>query len=174
MRHVRRLKHARRLRRSISIGLWAGATVVLVAALTRSVLSLDESDWNACGIPPARVGPMLSQVTVVAGCVVAFVLGHLSGHIDPEPPPRVKRAELADKLKQSRTRVQTAVVGLLMLTSVALLVYETVALQNPRSLVAITYYVRCAAVIHNYRTALAALALCFLVGRWFRFPWWSV
>jgi hypothetical protein len=167
------VNHVWKRRRELAVVMWGGTSITLTVAVGWATLAPTESDWNLCGIPPARFGPLLPQAVVVAGTLVAFVLGHLSGRMDPAPPPRVQRTELAERLGRSRTRVQTIVVGLLMLMCVGLLAYETFALQNPHSYVAITYYVRCANVIHNYRTFAAALLLCFLIGRWFRFPGWS-
>ena len=56
---------------------------------------------------------------------------------------------------------------------VLLICYETLSLSRPDHLVAITYYVRCANVIHGLPTVTTAVAVSFFVGRWLRNPWWG-
>jgi len=163
----------RRHRRRIAIAVWSCASLALAGALVWAAVAPDGAPWSMCTIPPARYGPQVPQAVAVVVCVLAFLVGHVSCDLDPAPPRRVALAELAARLRRRRIGPQAIVVGLLMLASVGLLVYETVALQYPHSLVAITYYVRCANVIQNYRTVALAGALCFLAGRWFRYPWWS-
>lgn len=164
---------ARRHRRRISIAVWSCASLVLLGTLVWAAVMPDGPPWSVCTIPPARYGPHLPQAVAVVVCALAFLVGHVSCDLDPAPPRRVELAELAARVRRRRIGPQAVVAALLMLASVGLLVYETVALQNPRSLVAITFYVRCANVIQNDRTVALAGALCFLAGRWFRFPWWS-
>jgi hypothetical protein len=162
-------------RRSVlAVLMWGYASVALVGAMAWVIVSRTNSGWNVCGIPPARSGPLLPQLVVVGLCLLGFGVGHVFARLEPEPTQPTDRAQLLARLVQSRTLVQTTIVVLLMLGAVGLLAYETVALQNPHSLVAITYYVRCANVAHNYRTVAAAAGVCMVVGRWFRFPWWGV
>lgn len=132
------------------------------------------SAWPACGVPPTPPpieGPYVRQVPIVVACAVAFLVGHLLSNLTPAPSPDDLKLE-ASASPMPRISSQAVIVGGLLVLCLVPIVYETISLLNESSLVAITYYVRCANVIHNVPTVAGAVAVTFFVGRWLRFPWW--
>ena len=155
-----------------SLALLAMAGLVLVGSLGNAFLYTLMHTGPPCSNPPARQA-FPPQWTVVVLCLAAFGLGHVTSrwqfvdarHTDPHRTPSKRPYE------EPRRREMLIIQSLLLvfLIEVAgLLVVEMVTLS--RGVWPITYYIRCAYNASGWQTTFGAMAIAFLVGRWFWLP----
>jgi hypothetical protein len=161
------------LARGVSLVVLGAAAVVLVIGLGLSVTYLVTHSSPPCSNPPQR-NSNPPQLAVVGLCLLAFVIGHATARWQAIDPSHLHRHRSENRPAPERdTRKKTALIvqGLLLLFLVeifGLLVIEMSTLS--RGVWPITYYVRCAYDAAGWPATYTAMAILFLVGRWFWLP----
>jgi hypothetical protein len=148
------------------------AGLVLIWSLGSAFLYTMTHTGPPCSNPPARQA-FPPQWVVVLLCLMAFVLGHFTSRWQFFDPRHTERHRTPSKrpYEEPRRREMLIVQSLLLvfLIEVAgLLIVEMVTLS--RGVWPITYYIRCAYNASGPQTTLGAMAIAFLVGRWFWLP----
>jgi len=150
-----------------------GITVVLLVPAAMLWMRISETGgvWSKCGVPPDAppiYAPYIGQIPIVILCGAAFVMGHILSNLTPAQAGPLR--DPASSGRKPKLTSQQVVVACLMLAMLGLIWYETVSLLKPNAFVAITYYVRCANVIHNFPVVAGAIAVTYFIGRWLRYP----
>jgi hypothetical protein len=159
--------------RWISLIILAAAAVVLVSGLWLAGSYMVMHSSPPCSNPP-RLNPSPPQLVVVGLCLLAFVIGHATARWQAIDRRHLRRHRAENRPAPERdTRKKDALIvqGLLLVFLVeilGLLVIEMSTLS--RGVWPITYYVRCAYDAAGWPTTYTAMAILFLVGRWFWLP----
>jgi hypothetical protein len=158
----------RQVVRVLSLVVLGIAIIILIWGMWSAVVYTLTHTGPACSNPP-QLEANPPQWIMVASCLAAFVLGHLTARWQfVDEKKKGHHALVPDGVRRKQALIIQALLLAFLLEVIGLLVIEAVTLSN--GVWPITYYIRCAYNAAGVQTLMAAAAILFLVGRWFWLP----